>query len=124
MDELTNWPKESGEYKIVQMEVHGKPCLRFATASGEWGELHSEIIDFLVNHLGKKTSRIIGKYKFEIPALESDWYKVLGAGKSYVDIENKEASFYGKSKDYDIGISLEHLESIKPLYSEWSIKKE
>jgi hypothetical protein len=59
-----------------------------------------------------------------IPVFESDRYKVCGMGKATIDIDKKEALFYGRSWGYPVVLNPEHLERMKPLYPEWSIKKE
>ena len=119
----TNWPKESGEYKVVQLDIEGQPYLRFAETKYS---THATILILLANKLEREYPTIEkdrGEYgKDQIPALESDWYKVYGMGKSKIDVGQKTASFYGNSFDYGIGINPEHLNSIKQHEKDWKIE--
>ena len=116
MEDLTNWPKKSGKYTIVQMEIDRTPCVRFS------GYGHSSTIQMAARELQREfpVSQDFGGH--DSPALESDWYKVLGAGMAEVDIEQKSAFFFGRSFGYGIGISKKHLEDMKSIHSEWEIK--
>lgn len=66
---------------------------------------------------------IIGK-KAEcgVPAPGGERYRASGMGKSKVNVEQKQASFYGYSEDYDIGIDPEHMDSIKKFAPDWEIE--
>jgi hypothetical protein len=120
MDDLTNWPKKSGDYKVVQMEIDGKPCLRFPDHRLN----HSYIIKEIADKLERKFPIIADTNDHNVPALESEWYKVPGAGKARIDIENKVASLYGESEGYGIGINLDHLSHLRPLHPDWKIVAE
>lgn len=106
--QIVNWPNESKEYKVVQLELDSKPYLRFSTSNIP---LHrSVLIEFLKSN-NVKHSEIEGPCNMPVP--KGDRYKVHGMGKSEVDIKKKIATFYGSSSDYDIGINPEHLELTK-----------
>jgi hypothetical protein len=114
---LTNWPRSSGEFKVVQMEVDGQPFMIF----GPEGTFHT----VLIKEIGEKLERPMPTVKDhsggEIPALEGEWYKVWGAGKALANKEKRELIFYGQSKTYGIGISAEHLERIRAMKPAWKM---
>jgi len=119
-----NVPPKSGEYKVVQLDIRGQPYLRFA---GEEVSTHAIILDDLASELHKECPTIevdwlTGVGKHHIPAPESDWYKVHGMGKSKVDVERRKVSLFGGSMDYGLGISPEHLDSVKPLVPDWTFE--
>jgi hypothetical protein len=135
-----NWPKKSGEHKVVQLDVNGKIFLRFpnedmiidALEDPSTPESHMEFLMGGVGHAGilwstlkslkKEYSMKTGAQGYEIPNNNGKDYKVIGMGKAKVDVENKSSSFYGKSLDYEIGIDQTHLDKIKELESDWKIK--
>jgi hypothetical protein len=126
MDDLTNWPKKSDGYKVVQMVVDGELCVRFQ-ADDE--DTHSDIVKTLCkmlrrNYPATKNTKIFTTDDLRDPDIKSEWYEVYEAGKAKISVEEKEASFYGRSVGYGIPISLEHLEKIKPLHPDWKIKAE
>ena len=115
---LTNWPRSSGEFKVVQMEVDGSLFIIFGPDS----EFHSALIrEFLQRFPTREVHMVKGDFDNEYPALEGGWYKVWGAGKALANKEKRELIFYGRSKAYDIGISREHLERIKAMKPAWKI---
>ena len=123
LDQLptVNWPRESGEYKVIQLYIDSKPYLRFGEV---WG-LHARILMNLLrdnNILYKTMGREYDDGYFEVPALRGDRYQVCGAGKAKIDLENKSASFGERSVGYRIGIDKKHLDSIKILQPKWKIE--
>jgi hypothetical protein len=118
MEGLTNWPEKSGVYKIVQMEVDGKPCIRFPI---EFKLNHGYIITELADLLERYFPKEMDTEGNENPSLAWDWYKVYGAGKARIDAEEKQAALFGESKGYGIGIDLGHLERVRPLNPDWVI---
>ena len=122
-----NLPKQSREYKIVQLDIEGQPYLRFAEK--DW-YTHAIIIMDLAHklhrpyHTVEKDRGSMFGGKDEIPALQSDWYTVHGMGKSKISVEHKSASFYGKSIDYGIGIDIEHLGSVRVFARDWEFTVE
>jgi|TARA_Y100000310_G_scaffold119750_1_gene118469 hypothetical protein len=135
-----NWPEKSGEHKIVQLDVNGKLFLRFpnedmiidaledpSTPDSHMGFLmggvgHAGILWSTLKSLEKGYSMKTGAQGYEIPNPQGKDYNVLGMGKAKIDIENKSASFYGKSLDYEIGINSNHLDKIKKSEADWKIK--
>jgi hypothetical protein len=114
---LTNWPRKSGEFKVVQMEVDGQPFIIF----GPDTTFHTVLIRKIGQRLNRDMPTITDKFGNEFPALESEWYKVWGAGKALANKEKRELIFYGQSKTYGLGISREHLERIRQLKPAWKI---
>ena len=116
---VANWPTVSGEYKVVQLELDGNPHLRFAE---EGWETHAIILGSLLSDKDIKYNTIVSRSDCDVPALSGERYKVHGMGKSKVNVEQKEASFYENSFDYGIGINKTHLESLRPLVNDWKLK--
>jgi hypothetical protein len=115
---VTNWPRHSGEFKIVQMEVGSQVFIIFGPSS----EFHSALIrDFLQRFPDRTVPTVKDGFDNEYPALEGNWYKVWGAGKALANKEKRELIFYGQSKSYSIGISREHLERIRAMKPVWKI---
>lgn len=115
---LTNWPRKSGEFKVVQMEVDGQPFMIF----GPDTTFHTVLIrDFLLRFPDRAVQLVKGEFDNEYPALEGGWYKVWGAGKALANKEKRELIFYGQSKAYGIGISRDHLERIRALKPAWKM---
>lgn len=117
-----NWPTESGDYKVVQLDIGGQPCLRFA--QNPW-ETHGNILSFLAEEFGQAVPTMqIGteKGEDEIPALKSEWYKVLGMGRSSINVYEKTASFHGQSDGYSITINRRQLDLIRPLTPDWQLE--
>lgn len=114
---LTNWPRKSGEFKVVQMEVDGNPFIIF----GPDTSFHTVLIKGIGERLNRDMPSISDGFGNEFPALEADWYRVWGAGKALANKEKRELIFYGQSKTYGIGISREHLEKIRALKPVWKM---
>jgi len=116
---LTNWPRHSGEFKVVQMEVEGSMFMIFGPEDG----FHSTMIkEFLTERFPTREMPMAkGDFDNTYPALEGGWYKVWGAGKALSNKEKRELIFYGRSKTYGIGISAEHLERIRAMKPAWKI---
>jgi hypothetical protein len=70
MDELTNWPKESDIYKVVQMDVDNQPCVRF----GDIDSYHKAIVD-----------KFISIYEHN--------FRILGTGSARVNIKKRKLYF-------------------------------
>jgi len=115
---LTNWPRHSGEFKVVQMEVDGSVFLLFGSES----EFHPVLIrEFLLRFPDREVQTVQGDFDNQYPALEGGWYKVWGAGKALANKEKRELIFYGNSKTYGIGISKDHLERIRAMKPAWKM---
>jgi hypothetical protein len=119
---IVNWPDESGDLKVVQLDVDGKPYLRIA----DWKyTTHARMLETLAEDLGREfptiEKRAPDNTAYTLPKLESEWYKVYGMGWVELDVNKKEATFYGTSYDYKIGIDEEHLNNIKSKIKDWNL---
>ena len=114
-----NWPIKSREYKVVQLELDGDLYLRFAD---EGFVTHAIILMRLLRDRNVEFTQIKSKIRCDIPALQGERYRVHGMGRSYVNVESKQASFYGHSIDYGIGINRDHIDSIRPLVPDWKLE--
>src|SRR3989338_2537240 len=116
-----NWPNENGMYKVVQLELDDQPYLRFPVE--KWEKTHSVILMMLLRkhqipyEETKGRSGVTG-----IPAEQGTRYKVNGMGVADVNVEQRKASFFGDSLDYGLRIDPKHLDSMRPLASEWNIE--
>ena len=115
-----NWPRESGDYKVVQLDIDGQPYLRFQIYGYED---HSTIVRKLLGLFNNIdcAEMISERTGLRVAALDWKRYKVHGMGKSKINVEQKQAFFYGESEDYDIGIDPKHLDSIRELAPDWKI---
>lgn len=121
-----NWPSQPGNYKVVQLQVDGEPCLFFASQD----DLHENMLSSLGQILGRSVPEAdfplpgSGLCTERRPALRSDWYEVAGMGSCMIiEMDNRrEAIFHGDSYHYRIGISGEHLDRMRSLVSDWNLK--
>ena len=116
---VANWPTKSGEYKVVQLQLDGNPYLRFAEE--EW-DTHAVILMKFLMDRDIKYNKIISRSKCNVPAPQGERYEIRGMGKSKIDVEQKQASFHGNSFDYEIGIDMTHLDSVRPLVNDWKLE--
>ncbi len=121
-----NWPEKSGEYKVVQLQMDQQNYIRF---DPEYGSTHGSILMGLASKLRRYDrlqmidfSDSTGTY--QIPAPESDWYKLVGAGKARIDLAKRRASFYGNSYNYGVGINSQHLDSMREFTPDWQIEEQ
>ena len=117
-----NWPDRSGTYKIIQLELDGTKYLRFPKDSLEF--MHYAILkNFLEEQkVGYNLIQADQGGGREIPSPIGERYKIVGMGKSEINLQDKTSRFYDISMDYKIGINEEHLESIKKDFPEWKFK--
>jgi len=111
------WP-ESGMYKVVQLLIDGKPNLAFGDTN------HGDILANFLKKFGIDFKVLENRLHEMSPAIEGERYKVLGAGRAAVNTESKKAYFWEKSAGYGIGISEEHVNEIRKLYSDWTIRSD
>lgn len=126
---IANFPNKSGMYKFAEMLIYNEPFLRFAKYENSDSRYYlkswTPAIITEVSRLVNKSCPLMffdhGTYgKFMIPTIESDWYKLVGAGYAEIDAENKEIKrFLGKSCVYP-GIDYDFIEKIKPLILDWT----
>jgi hypothetical protein len=119
---VANWPELSGEYKVLQLEIKGKPYLRFSEdILDTHGIMMMRLFDIKFDDDDKLT--FLGSGGIMLPPPNTKQYKLVGAGSSRIDVQEKKAHFYGMSIGYSIEISFEHLEDIKKLV-DWKIEYE
>jgi hypothetical protein len=121
---VAKWPTEPGSYRVVQIYVDQEPRLLFAPQS----EFHRNML----RSLGEELGRTVPEADFPVPgtgisterrpALKSDWYDVAGMGICFVIPSVRHALFGGESMEYRVGISREHLDSMKPLVPNWDLE--
>ena len=117
---IANWPEKDGEYKVVQLDIHGKPHLRFAQRSYE---THGIILKLLLGIRDDKDLTFVGASGTRSPEPEGEGYKVRGMGRAKVNVEQRTASFYGSSDDYGFRIDKTHLDSIRTSVPDWKISR-
>jgi hypothetical protein len=116
-----NFPRRSGEYKIVQIDIDGCPYLRFEDADSH---AHSVMLLALARELGEKCPLVVadsGHGHNILPALHADWYDVRGMGWASVDVAKRTARLYGQSSDYHIGIEPKHLRRLSQSLRSWRL---
>ncbi len=114
-----NWPKESGEYKVVQLDLDGQPYLRFPEKSYY---THAVILMALLSEQDIEYKKIKDNLDSDVPALEGERYKVHGMGRARVGVGQRRASFFGVSDGYGLGIDKTHLDAIRELQPDWTIE--
>lgn len=154
MTELkTKFPEESGDYKVVQLEMDGTQYLWTVTSGG-----HARCLTYLLEEEGgrfgmypelggtpykrwmdrspkpeeekdMKTYQTVDDLSApdfldeHVPALDGGGYHVLGMGRVRLDVESKVATFYGKSKSYEIGLDTQQLSLLERLKPDLRIEK-
>lgn len=124
-----NWPKASGTYKFVQLDVNGNPFLQFAetesdTVSGH--PSHPFILRVFLTARGIPFEIITSRNPFsgyDYPATQGERYKVLGMGQAEVNVENHSAMLRGGSRTYNLGLNSEHLQKIREIEA-WDIREQ
>ena len=111
------WP-ESGMYKVVQLLIDGKPNLAFGDTN------HGDILANFLKKLGIDFKVLENRLHEISPVIEGERYRVLGAGKAVIDAESRKAYFWDKSAGYGVSISEEHVNEIRKLYADWTIKSD
>jgi len=109
---LVIWPRFSGEYKFVQLEVDSMPFLRFES---DRARVHASILRYFFREVGISPSFIAGLWGISCPSLEGERYKVFGMGRADIDLIEQRACFYGTSRDYGIGVNREFFDKHKLL---------
>ena len=144
----TKLPEESGDYKVVQLEMDGSQYVQFHERRG-----HANILTALLEKEGNRYT-VHEKYgprkiwedrrvkpdeiehclayetvpdltdqETKIPSLRGEMYNVLGMGRARVDGKSKTVVFYGTSMSYGIGLDLEQLTELQKEKPEWQIEK-
>ena len=118
-----NWPEEEGDYKAVQFVIDENPYLCICDKTMD----HETILEEFLYKF-----QIFPEIDEENPdprlqsllSLEGERYKVPGMGWVYVETGLKKAYLSGNSSAYDIDISKEHVDMIRPLASDWTLEIE
>jgi len=105
LDELTEWPTETGVYKVVQLEIDNTPVLVF----GEGNDHHGMIA---IRYLRTKNIQF-EKISRDIPHSEGENYRIVGAGAA--SCWRKQLKFWERSRDFDMGIDKAHIERLNEL---------
>ncbi len=117
------WPKESGIYSMVQIDLDGQPYIAFRKGNEVF---HRQILRrFLLDAAVLFGSRTVtdGPYVFELPNPRGLNYTLMGAGVCKVNLEEKDAAFDGRSGDFDKDIDEASIVRIQKRYPEWSMYK-
>ena len=107
------WPERNGLYKVAQFIIDGQPYLRFGQ------EYHRHIVQSFAQEIGLEPILDFKRYIFFLP--DEERYKIAGMGRCQLNLTERVAEFFGVSSDYEIGISEEHLELIKPFCPDMNI---
>jgi hypothetical protein len=83
--QTVNWPSIEGVFKIIQLEINGKPHIRFPVKF-DWLTHGGIMMEFLgINFWEEDKLPFIGFDGNKLPALQGENYKVVGAGKARVN---------------------------------------
>lgn len=126
MDEipLIPWPGKSGVYKVVQFlrERGEQQYLRFGREPDF--DYHDLIQRRFADEVGipyQKIPKVGGGSTISVLPPESP-FRMVGAGRCSVKLEERIAMFLGESLDYSVGIDKGHLENIKQYFPQWSFR--
>ena len=106
-----NWPNRCGDYLAVQLEIDGKPYLRFEIglhafvmqeALKEFGisDYDKTVIDSHPNGIVDMGQQ---RLVYEVPSPIGKRYHAVGMERADINELQKEAIFFGYSEDYNIG---------------------
>ena len=114
----TIWPKESGNYKVIQIYRDNEAFLRFSRKLVNWeDQLHWEIVQAFLGEIMVEPKLIPSHNPhadYLIPILpQGTPYLIVGMGKCILDLSKKVADCFGSSVDYPLEINRRHLNSIK-----------
>ncbi len=119
MLQRVNWPEKTAGYKIVQLYLDKDPYLRF----GNPELMHGQILASFLDACGIKYITKRNRAGILIPEPEGGGYRAAGMGFATVMPKQKRAYFNADSADYLIGINLDHLQKIRELEPEWTLKR-
>ncbi len=119
---LVNWPAEPGEYKVVQFNSDSKPYLRFGREpESKFGDFHEFILERFAQEIGVDCINIPGPDGPVAGLPDNIEYKLIGAGKCNVNLENRTATYHGTSRDYQMGINQDHIQRLRTEFPEWQM---
>jgi len=117
--ELVNFPQTQGSFKVVQLEVRGRPVAVF----GQKNAVHAKILEAYLTQQGLTFPQIpIPKYpSLHMPAVEGPDYKVVGMGEIDVDPTTKFFQLpYGSSFGYELGVDKRFNRKLKEHLKGWN----
>lgn len=114
-----NWPDESGTYKVVQLTINSKPFLCFPTNKSV--EIHAQILENLLKRFGIRHDVDYLWVKGMYFALTENGCVIPGMDLADVNIDNKHVRFYGRSRDYNLGIDRNHISSLEDQLTGWTV---
>ena len=117
-------PQQSGIYKVVQFDSEPLAYLRFAERPKDQ-YFHIYILGNFAKEIGVECIKIPGPDDYSIPALPDNIpYRMVGAGRCQINLEEKTANFGGHSYDYRIGVNQAHLQRLRIQLPEWQIRSD
>ena len=122
IENLTNFPQKTRDYKVVQIEIQGIRFLRFETGDTQ---RHKYILNKILDELDIEYVPIQKNGSWAPPPTNNE-YKVFGMGFCDVNIETKSIIYYleTKSEEYQINLDEEFMDSIEEEYLRigWKLK--
>ena len=120
---LVEWPKEKGEYRIVQFwnKIEERPYLRF-NEDEKYLFFHSDIVRKFAKDFEIEIEEISKGNESLVFLKENDLIAIVGMGWSNLNPEIKEGQFWGESKTYNWKIFGGHLERLNKFYPDWKFK--
>lgn len=103
-------PGEGGILKFVQLDIRGKPYLRFNISN------HNKILSNTLEGFELGFDTMVETELEVYPELKGEHYEVFGMG--HLAQEKNILKIWGKSEFYKIGVDENHLEKLKPYLPE------
>ena len=93
------WPRRNGNYKVLQFTDGNKPYLRFGT-DPRGLDVHERILKNFAQEVGIRCESAVVR-DGDLAVLPKDaLYRLTGAGRCIVNLEERTAIFGGRSTDY------------------------
>jgi len=107
-------PTVEGKNKFILVESQGKKCIRFSP------KYHLIILENFLKEEGIPFDWDAG----EKPAVEGDSYRMYGAGKVIIHLNDKRAVFDGASgsADYEITFYRDQITELQKLVPDWKFE--
>ena len=117
---FANFPDTSAIYKVVLFENNDQIYLRFGNEPNR--DFHEFILGRFAEEIGIKCIQMRGPEGLINALPDNVSYRLIGAGRCRLNLENKSMLFFGTSYDYRIGIDKDYLEKIKLFFPDWNIR--
>jgi hypothetical protein len=107
------------------LDIDNRPYLRFGETDfreDHNASPHPVMMQQVLNQLGIEYEKVKGKTGLLIPAPFGEKYNLCGAGRSRLTLERKQVVLMHESFAYSIETDLPHLERIRPLLPEWTLR--